>query len=90
MAAMVQPPRGSRGARACPSLVRARPRRRRHFWLCDEEFELAVGVPHRFRNPSPDLLRFHWVYSGPRRRPYDLRQWGDRGPPGPGSQHRGL
>jgi quercetin dioxygenase-like cupin family protein len=41
------------------------------FRLGDEEFELAAGdatwvaagVPHRFRNPGPDPLRFHWVYS---------------------------
>jgi quercetin dioxygenase-like cupin family protein len=41
------------------------------FQLGDEEFELgagdatwvAAGVPHRFGNPGPDRLRFHWVYS---------------------------
>ena len=41
------------------------------FHLGDEEFTLAAGdatwagagVPHRFRNPGPGRLRFHWVYS---------------------------
>ena len=41
------------------------------FQLGDEEFELpagdatwvAAGVPHRFRNSGPGVLRFHWVYS---------------------------
>jgi HTH-type transcriptional regulator, repressor for puuD len=41
------------------------------FRLGDEEFTLGpgdatwvgAGVPHRFRNPGPGRLRFHWVYS---------------------------
>ena len=41
------------------------------FELDGEEFTLApgdatwvgAGVPHRFRNPGPGVLRFHWVYS---------------------------
>jgi mannose-6-phosphate isomerase-like protein (cupin superfamily) len=41
------------------------------FQLGDEDLELGVGdatwvaagVPHRFRNPGPGRLRFHWVYS---------------------------
>ena len=41
------------------------------FQLGEDEFELTggdatwvdAGVPHRFRNPGPGRLRFHWVYS---------------------------
>jgi quercetin dioxygenase-like cupin family protein len=41
------------------------------FQLGDEEHKLepgdatwvGAGVPHRFRNPGPETLRFHWVYS---------------------------
>ena len=41
------------------------------FQLGDDEFALGAGdatwvgadVPHRFRNPGPGRLRFHWVYS---------------------------